>query len=107
MFVPYPELKNNIGWSLIFFTSINIIVNMGIILVNGFKYIRMIFKRIVKKIKNKRSKKFYIDQDITFENYHLENNRDHSQKATNDSNFTNMSLVHSNLDLDYETKFES
>jgi hypothetical protein len=58
MFVPQPELKNKIGWSLIFFTSIIVIVNMGIIVVNGIKYIRMIIKRIVKKIKNKRSKKF-------------------------------------------------
>jgi ABC-type iron transport system FetAB permease component len=71
MFVPEPELKNNIGWSLVFFTCMNVIVNMGIILVNGFKSIRLIIKRIVKKIRNKRSKKFQIDQDMTFENYHL------------------------------------
>jgi len=56
-FVPEPEIKYSIGWSAIVLSSLNIVVNLVMILIQTVQLIAAVVKKQIKRYRQRKSEK--------------------------------------------------
>jgi hypothetical protein len=60
-FIDNPETQYNVGWSLIFMTALNILMNLIIIVINAIRQVKRVFYMLKQKLSQFRKAKKNVD----------------------------------------------